>query len=60
MFGLGPLELSLIALVLLLLFGSKRIPALIGAVGQGIRNFRTEIRSEKADRLPESVDDPRG
>lgn len=48
MFGLGPLELTLIALILLVLFGAKRIPLVIGAIGQGIRQFR----SNASDELP--------
>ena len=45
-FGLtGGTELIIIALVLVLLFGGSKIPKLMGGMGQGIREFRKEIRS---------------
>lgn len=47
MFGLGPLELALIALILLVIFGAKRIPTLIAAMGQGIRQFRSNLNSDE-------------
>ena len=47
MFGLGPLELIILALALLLLFGAKRITSLIGSFGRGIREFRNNLGSDK-------------
>lgn len=45
MFGkLGGMEILLIALVLVLLFGGAKIPALMRGMGQGIREFRKELR----------------
>jgi sec-independent protein translocase protein TatA len=41
MFGsLGVTEVLVVILVLLLLFGAKRIPALARGIGEGISNFR--------------------
>ncbi|MFV0505273.1 MAG: twin-arginine translocase TatA/TatE family subunit [Bacteroidales bacterium] len=37
----GP-EIAIIALVLLLLFGGKKIPELMKGLGQGIRSFKDE------------------
>lgn len=36
----GPLELGLIFLVILLVFGAKRIPEIARGLGQGIREFK--------------------
>lgn len=44
----GP-ELIIIALVLLLLFGGAKIPALMKGMGQGIREFRKEVRPPEED-----------
>lgn len=47
--GLGIWEVLLILLVLLLVFGPRRLPELGGALGKGIREFKrsvTDIRSE--------------
>ncbi|NIR59545.1 MAG: twin-arginine translocase TatA/TatE family subunit, partial [Gammaproteobacteria bacterium] len=49
--GLGIWEVLLILLVLLLVFGPRRLPELGGALGKGIREFRrsiTDLRSEIA------------
>ena len=39
MFGLGGSEMILIILVILLLFGGKKIPELMRGIGSGIREF---------------------
>ena len=36
----GPMELLLIFLVVLLLFGAKRIPEIARGLGQGIKEFK--------------------
>ena len=38
--SLGPLEIALIFLVILLVFGAKRIPEIARGLGKGIREFR--------------------
>lgn len=42
-------ELVVIALVLVLLFGGAKIPALMKGMGQGIREFRKEVRNPEDD-----------
>lgn len=39
-FGLGATELILIALVVLLLFGGKKIPELMRGLGKGMKSFK--------------------
>ena len=47
MFGnLGLLELSIVALILLLLFGAKRIPTLFGSIGTGLRELKRSFAGE--------------
>ena len=47
MFGtLGWQELLIILVILALLFGASRVADLGGALGRGIREFRTEARAE--------------
>jgi len=43
MFGLGPGELILISLVILVVFGAKKVPELMGGVGKGIREFKRNM-----------------
>lgn len=40
MFGLGTQELILIIIVILILFGPKKIPELMQSLGKGFRQFR--------------------
>ena len=51
---LSPLEIVLIALVLMLLFGAKRIPEMGRSLGRGIREFKEGITDSGKDE-PESL-----
>ncbi len=58
MFGLGQWELLLIFLVVLLLFGARRIPEMAQGLGKGIKEFRKAMRDvqEEVDISPTSAD----
>ncbi len=50
MFGsIGPSELILIMLIILLLFGSKRLPELAKGIGKGIHQFRKAMEDVKQE-----------
>ena len=40
MFGIGFQEIIIIALIVLLLFGGKKIPELMKGLGKGVRYFK--------------------
>ncbi len=40
----GPMEIIIILLVVLLLFGAKRLPEIGKALGEGIREFKKAIK----------------
>ena len=44
MFGMGHWEILIIFVVILLIFGAKRIPEMAQGLGKGIRAFRTAMR----------------
>jgi sec-independent protein translocase protein TatA len=48
--SLGPTEIILILVVVLLLFGGRKIPELMKGLGQGMREFK------KASRLDDEVE----
>ena len=56
MFGLGPGELILIFVAVLLLFGARRLPEIAQGMGKGIREFKKAIK-DTSDDLKESIDD---
>ena len=43
---IGMPELIVILLVAVLLFGGKKIPEIAKGLGEGIRNFKTALKSE--------------
>jgi len=48
-FGLGPMEIILIVLALILLFGGRKIPELMKGIGQGIKDFKKASRETNGD-----------
>jgi sec-independent protein translocase protein TatA len=42
--GIGTTEVILIVLVILLLFGAKRIPELMKSMGKGVKNFKEGMK----------------
>jgi sec-independent protein translocase protein TatA len=47
MFRLGMPELLIIALVVLFLFGGKKLPEMGKGIGEGIRNFKKSIKGDE-------------
>jgi len=48
-FSLGPTEMVFIMVVLLLIFGAKRLPELGSGLGKGIREFRRSMHEIKGE-----------
>ena len=44
LFGLGLQEIIVIALIVLLLFGGKKIPELMKGLGKGVKSFKDGIK----------------
>ena len=55
LFGLGMQEILVIALIVLLLFGGKKIPELMKGLGKGVKSFKegmnevTDITKDEQD-----------
>lgn len=49
MFGLGAPELIFIALIILLLFGGKKIPEMMKGLGKGVRSFKEGMNGLETD-----------
>ena len=50
MFGLGFWELIVILVIVLLLFGARRLPEVGSGIGAGIKNFKNAMKSEEDDK----------
>ena len=47
--AIGPWQIALIVVVVLLLFGGKKIPELMRGLGSGIKEFKDASKDEKND-----------
>ena len=63
LFGLGMQEILVIALIVLLLFGGKKIPELMKGLGKGVKSFKegmnevTDVTKESEDKTQEKKDE---
>ena len=60
--GIGAPELILIVLVLLILFGGKKLPELMRGAGRGIREFKDAVNTAttvEEDKKPETKSEPK-
>ena len=60
----NPLHIALVLVVVLLVFGAKRLPEMGKSLGEGLRGFKHAISGEQPDRLPsqfapQQIDAPR-
>lgn len=59
MFGIGTTELLIIAGVIMLLFGSARLPSLMRNMGRSINEFKAGMSDKPTDRIEDSRDGER-
>jgi sec-independent protein translocase protein TatA len=45
--NIGPLEIAVVLIIVLIIFGPKRLPELGQSMGRGIREFRNSISGDK-------------
>lgn len=50
MFGLGPMELVIILVILVLVFGVGKLPELGSGLGEGIKNFKKSMKDLPGDK----------
>jgi sec-independent protein translocase protein TatA len=47
--NIGPLEIIVVLIIALVVFGPKRLPELGNSLGRGIREFKETVTGEKKD-----------
>ena len=55
-FGLGRQEILFIALIVLLLFGGRKIPELMKGLGKGVKSFKDGMNGVENDLNPDNND----
>jgi sec-independent protein translocase protein TatA len=53
--SLGPWQIALIALVIILLFGAGKLPRLMGDAAKGINAFKKNLKEDKSDAVDEKA-----
>jgi sec-independent protein translocase protein TatA len=51
--NIGPLEIAVVLIIVLIIFGPKRLPELGQSMGRGIREFKNSISGDKDKDSPE-------
>ena len=54
-FRIGPWEIGLILVIILIVFGVGKLPQVSGAIGKGLRSFRRAQRGEDEEEGEEKV-----
>lgn len=52
-FGMGAQEIIIILIIVLVLFGGKKIPELMKGLGRGIKDFKDASKGEQENSDPE-------
>jgi sec-independent protein translocase protein TatA len=47
--NIGPLEIAIVLIIALIVFGPKRLPELGSSLGRGIREFKETVTGDRAD-----------
>ena len=55
---IGPLEIVLVLLIVLVIFGPKRLPGLGKQLGTGLREFKESVTGEKREEEAKKVEAP--
>ncbi len=56
-FRIGPLELAIILLIVIAVFGAGKLASLGGALGKGVKDFRAAMKDEEAKKAEAAMAD---
>lgn len=55
--NIGPLEIGIVLIIALIVFGPKRLPELGSSLGRGIREFKETVTGDRPDDDDDEPDD---
>ena len=55
--GVSGWQIAIIVLVIVLLFGGKKIPELAKGMGSGIKNFKKAMKEDEEEEIQKNVED---
>lgn len=56
--GLGPWELGIVLVIVLVVFGAGKLPNVGASIGQALKNFKKSMKDEAEDKKPDSEKKP--
>ncbi|CAN5544144.1 twin-arginine translocase TatA/TatE family subunit [soil metagenome] len=56
LFGMGSSEMIIVLVIVLLLFGGKKIPELMKGLGKGVKEFKDASKGEEGASTPDKKD----
>ena len=56
--NVGPLEIGIVLLIVLVIFGPKRLPQLGRSLGSGMREFKDAVTGKNKDDEPDAIEAP--
>jgi sec-independent protein translocase protein TatA len=59
MSGIGLPEIAIVLLIVLVIFGPKRLPQLGRSLGSGMREFKDAVTGKHKDDEPDEIESPR-
>jgi sec-independent protein translocase protein TatA len=51
--NVGPLEIAVVLIIVLIIFGPKRLPELGQSMGRGLREFKSSLSGDKDEDSPD-------
>jgi sec-independent protein translocase protein TatA len=57
-FGISPIEIVIVLVIVLLVFGPKRLPDLGRSLGRGMREFKDSVTAKDKEELPSPDAEP--
>lgn len=54
--NIGPMEIAIVVIIALVIFGPKKLPELGSSLGRGMREFKSSISGDNDERDTEAAD----